>query len=155
MKIRPDQIEGVRQQEQQQANKTKQPQQAFGELLQEEVTKTTGPAQAGTVLAPPPVNPLLQAQSLQRVEKVDDFAKTAVQKMDGLLNQWEEYAQQLGSADLKKAYGSLEEISGEVNQLKEEHPNMAESNPGLSQVVNELDAMVSAERFKFNRGDYI
>lgn len=155
MEIRPDQIEGVRQNEQQSAKRTKQPQQAFGDLLDEEVTKATGQSQSGTAIAPPIANPLLQTQAVSQVGAVESTTESAVNQMDGLLDKWDEYAGQLGSSDLKQAYGSLESIADGVNRIREENPNMAESNPGLNQVVNELDAMATTERFKFNRGDYV
>ncbi|WP_147819825.1 hypothetical protein [Salidesulfovibrio onnuriiensis] len=155
MKIRPDQIEGVRQEQQKQANRVKQPQQAFGDLLNDEVSKASTPQQSQGVVPPLMVNPLLQTQATEKVDAVGEYEQGAINQMEGLLDKWDDYADKLGSAGLKEAYGALEDISGEVSRLKEQYPDMAERNPGLSEVVNDLDAMAAAEKFKFNRGDYI
>ncbi len=155
MEIRPDKIEGVRQDEQQSANRIKQPQQAFGDLLDAEVTKTSDQTKAASTLTPPMANPLLQTQAVSQVQEVESTTESTTNQVEGVLDKWDEYASQLGSSDLKQAYGSLETISDSVSQIKEQNPDMAESDPGLNQVVNELDAMATTERFKFNRGDYI
>lgn len=155
MKIRPDQIEGVRPEQKKPADRVKQPQQAFGDLLNEEVSKVSKSQQTQGLAPPPIVNPLLQTQATQAVEKVGAYEQGAISQMENLLDKWDDYADKLGNAGLKEAYGALEGISGEVSRLKEQYPDMAEKNPGLNAVVNELDAMATAEQFKFNRGDYV
>ena len=78
--------------------------------------------------------------------------------VDTLLDKWDQYAQNLqgasGSADLKKAYGVLQDIDGTVQQLKGDNPDLAQANPALQGVVSELEVMAVAERSTFNRGDY-
>lgn len=156
MKIRPDQIEGVRQEQQQQTNRIKQPQQAFDDLLNEEVSKAEGTQQTKGLAPPPIVNPLLQTGAVQSVSAVEaSTSEGAVEQIDGLLNKWDDYADKLGSSELKDAYGALEDISGNVSMLKQQYPNMATENPGLNEMVNDLDTMAATEQFKFNRGDYL
>lgn len=155
MKIRPDQIEGVRPEQQKPGNRVKQPQQEFGDLLNEELSRVDQPRQTQGLTPPPIVNPLLQAQATEKVTKVGTSGEEAVGQMEKLLDSWDSYTQKLGSAGLKEAYGELEGISGQVSRLKEQYPDMAERNPGLNEVVNDLDALATAEKFKFNRGDYL
>ncbi len=155
MKIRPDQIEGVRPEQQKSTNRVKQPQQAFGDLLNEEVEKTQQTQQTQGLTPPPVVNPLLQTLGAEAVEQVGGDEQAAIGQMEGLLDKWDDYADKLSSSGLKEAYNALEDISGEVSRLKEQYPDMAEKNPGLNAVANELDAMATAEKFKFNRGDYV
>jgi len=153
MKIRPDQIEGV-QPEQTQRKTPAASGQAFGDLLSQEVAKGTTAAAAP---APPPlmVNPLLATGTLDAAQQVDGDA--VADRVESILDRWDSYAATLQSpgASLKEANGALDEIAAEVTALKAESPGLGSSHPGLQTIVDELDALAAAERFKFNRGDYI
>jgi len=81
----------------------------------------------------------------------------AMDTMDSLLTQWENYADELasgsGGASLKKAYGLLENIGTGVQQLKD--GLAGSSSPGLDAMANELEVMTVTEKIKFDRGDYV
>jgi len=149
MKIRPDQIEGVSSEQTRRQTQTQQSGQAFGDLLSQEVSKTQ--TQAASV-APPMVNPLLNIQAMNQVQATDDSAMTG--QVESILDQWDNYAATLADpgSELKAAYGALDKIAGDVAALKEGATNMA---PGLKSIVDDLETMAAAERFKFNRGDYL
>jgi len=81
----------------------------------------------------------------------------AMDTMDSLLTQWENYADELasgsGGTSLKKAYGLLENIGTGVQQLKD--GLAGSSSPGLDAMANELEVMTVTEKIKFDRGDYV
>jgi hypothetical protein len=100
---------------------------------------------------------------LQNVEDASATAPTtedasaAMDTMDSLLDQWDDYTEQLASGtqgdSLKKAYGVLENIASGVQELKNSLPVGANST--LSSMVNEMDVLATTEQIKFNRGDYL
>ncbi len=155
MKIHPEQIEGVRQsQEQNKANKTTKSQQDFGDLLGQEVNKT-GASQASGAITPPPeitVNPLLAPKAVSKVEPLVSEGE-AVAQVERTLGRLEAYADKLGASgtsDLRQAYTALEDLQNDVSGLK----GMAKGHPGLKAVVDELEVLALTEQIKFNRGDY-
>ncbi|MEF2232117.1 MAG: flagellar assembly protein FliX [Pseudodesulfovibrio sp.] len=150
MIIRPDQIEGVSPEQTRRQNKAQESGQAFGDLLSQEVSK--GQAQATSVAPPPMVNPLLNVQAMNQVQATDDSGVTG--QVESILDQWDNYAATLADPDsgLKTAYGALDRIADEVAALKEGSTDLA---PGLKSIVDDLETMTAAERFKFNRGDYL
>src|SRR5690606_13033259 len=107
------------------------------------------------------LNPLLMANPVEEagaVQGADEAAAEVAGRLDGMLDKWEQYSRQIGAAgeaDLKGAHGTLEAISGELSQLKEQNSDLADRYPGLGLVVNELEVMSFTERFKLNRGDYV
>lgn len=159
MKILPDQIEGVRQQ--QQTDKTRQqPSTAFGDVLGQEVAKSGENAASGVAPAPllSGINPLLNVQSLEKVQAVDSDmdAGQAAAKVDAVLDQVEDYAARLrdvapDGTGLREAHAALQDMQEQVDDLK----SVADQQPGLQDIVNELDVLTRTERFKFNRGDYL
>lgn len=156
MKIHPDQIEGVRQsQEQQKANKTESPQQAFGDVLGQEVSKA-GATEGSEAVAPPPgltVNPLLAPQAVSAVAPSVEEGQ-AMAQVESALDSLETYATTLGgteSGDLKQAYAALESFQTDVAGLKD----AAQDSPELQGMVDELEVLAMTEQMKFNRGDYL
>jgi len=164
MKIHPDQLEGVRPDSASQTNRVKPPSTAFGDLLDQEVAKS-GTQTAKPSASLPPPGGLGTLSALVGVSSVETVAPTAaaetgvVDKVEGLLDKWDQYAQNLqgasGAVDLKKAYGVLEDIDGTVQQIKGENPDLAQQHPALQGVVSELEVLAVTERIKFNRGDYL
>ena len=155
MKIRPDQIEGVQTEQSQRRNKAKPSDAAFGDFLDQEVAR--GEAQASPSIAPPPiVNPLLAAGQVAKVQPVPEDGAQVAGQVESILDKWDDYAATLADpqAGLKSAYGTLDEISGDVATLKAEQPDLAETHPGLKSIVDELETLTATEQFKFNRGDY-
>lgn len=152
MKIHPDQIEGVRPDKQQKANRTSKPGEGFGDLLNQEVAKANGSNGTQAVAPPLFVNPLLAPQAVSATRPVADEQAT-VGKVESVLGQWDDYAAKLGGgASLKEADAALNRIEQEVTNLKQGSEELA---PGLKTIVDELDSLTAAERFKFNRGDYV
>ncbi|HDQ39479.1 MAG TPA: hypothetical protein ENN39_00380 [Desulfonatronum sp.] len=83
----------------------------------------------------------------------------AMDAIDNLLSQWENYAHQLASAPqgLRGAHDLLSRISTEIGELKENWPQSggAASETGLRSMLDELEVLAVTERIKFDRGDYI
>ncbi len=158
MKISPEQIEAL-QQQQQQSNKAKKVDgAAFGEFLNQEVQQ--GEAQKTVTTPPVPglqaMNPLLQVQQTAPVQSAQVSEGEFVGKVEELFGKLENYAQQLGSEDgLKQAYSTLEGIQGGVESLKKDWPGVSSENPELGSIVSELEVMAATEQIKFNRGDYV
>ncbi|MEZ7198572.1 hypothetical protein [Pseudodesulfovibrio karagichevae] len=155
MKIRPDQIEGVQQEQAQRRNKAKQSDAAFGDLLNQEVAR--GEATASHSIAPPMiVNPLLAAGAVAKVQPVSEDGAQVADQVESILDKWDDYAATLADpgAGLKAAYGTLDEIADDVATLKAEQPDLGTTHPGLKSIVDELETLAAAEQFKFNRGDY-
>ncbi|WP_207262814.1 hypothetical protein [Desulfovibrio sp. Huiquan2017] len=155
MKIRPDQIEGVQPEQTQRRNKTTQSESAFGDILNQEVAR--GEAKASQALTPPMiVNPLLAAGTVVNVQAVSDNGAEIAGQVESILDKWDDYAATLADpeAGLKSAYGTLDEIAGDVASLKAGQPDLGATHPGLKSIVDELETLAAAEQFKFNRGDY-
>ncbi|MGD9607808.1 MAG: hypothetical protein AB7U59_00495 [Desulfovibrionaceae bacterium] len=133
---------------------------AFASLLAKEVGAQ---ASQESGLAAPPLSGLGAMAGLQNVEDASATAPTtedasaAMDTMDSLLDQWDDYTEQLASGtqgdSLKKAYGVLENIASGVQELKNSLPVGANST--LSSMVNEMDVLATTEQIKFNRGDYL
>jgi hypothetical protein len=164
MKIHPDQLEGVRPDSASQTNRVKPPSTAFGDLLNQEVTRSdTETTKISTPLPPPgglgTLSALLGVGTVEAVEPAANAEKAIMDKVENLLDKWDQYAQNLqggsGAVNLKEAYGVLEDIDGTVQQIKGENPNLAQQSPALQGVVSELEVMAVTERIKFNRGDYL
>ena len=132
MKIRPDQIEGVHPEQTQRKDKAKQPGQAFGDLLNQEVARGEAPAGVQGLMPPPIVNPLIAASAVAGVQKTDATADRVTNQVESILDKWDSYSAKLSDtqAGLKSAYGTLDDITGEVAALKSEQPGLAQSHPG-------------------------
>jgi len=164
MKIHPDQLEGVRPDSAPQTNRVKPPSTAFGDLLSQEVAKSGTQTAKTTATLPPPgglgaLGALIGATSVASVAPAPQAEKAIMEKVENLLDKWDQYAQNLtsapGQANLKKAYGVLEDIDGTVQQIKGENPDLAQQHPALQGMVSELEVLAVTERIKFNRGDYL
>jgi len=164
MKIHPDQLEGVRPDSLSQTNRVKPTSTAFGDLLTQEVAKSGTDSTKTSAPLPPPgglgsLNALVGVSTVQSVAPAQQGEKAIMEKVENLLDKWDQYAQNLqgdaGKVDLKKAYGVLQDIDGTVQQIKGENPNLAERSPALQGVVSELEVLAVTERIKFNRGDYL
>lgn len=157
MKIRPDQIEGVQPDQSLRKDKAKEPGQAFGDLLNQEVARGDASASVQGVVPPLIVNPLIAAGAVSGVQNEDVTADRVTGQVESILDKWDDYAETLSDADagLKSAYGTLDDIAEEVAAINEEQPDLAQTHPGLKAIVDELETLTAAERFKFNRGDYI
>lgn len=137
--------------------------QAFGDFLSQEVTKTSGPAGQKAAALPPPgglfaLNPLTGVQATAPVDPAADAEAEVAQSVEKVLDEWAGYAAELGGQSeggLKAAYGRLEAAASQTAELKSRVQDMAEASPGLKEILGDLESMLTAERFKFNRGDYL
>lgn len=163
MKIHPDQLESVRLDPTTQPNRGTQTGTAFGDLLSQEVGKTSPQSTSSTASLPPPgglgtLTALIGAQEVEATTPVTQAENAIMDKVDSVLDKWDQYAQSLqsttSSASLKQAYGVLDDIDGAVQRIRGDNPDLAQKYPALQGVVSELEAMTVTERIKFNRGDY-
>lgn len=160
MKINPDQVNALEQKKNQVENK-KPTKEAFGDVFAKETEKdaaAVSPRVSGPPLDKVPMDRLLMAeQASQDGQKAS--GRQLMDNIDSLLSQWENYADVIGRpgspADLKSAYGNLENIESGIKDLKSTMPNMATANPALKSVVDELEILAVTERIKFDRGDYV
>jgi hypothetical protein len=165
MKIHPDQLEGIRSDQTTRTDRGTQTGTAFGDILSQEVAETQSGTQTAKSIASLPSPGGLDALSalfgMQSVEATTPATKAETAIMDtveSVLDKWDQYAQNLqgasGEANLKQAYGVLEDIDGTVQQIKSDNPDLAEKYPALQGMVSDLEAMTVTERIKLNRGDY-
>ncbi|MEF3697380.1 hypothetical protein [Desulfolutivibrio sp.] len=164
MKITQEQINALRQADSQDQSRTTAEAGVFENLLNREVQGIEA-QDAGTISAPPigggmhEIASLLQAEGATPAQDLTEKERTAMENVDSLLTEWENYADQLASGSqeggLREAYGVLEHIESGVQKLKQDWPDMSEDNPGMGSLVNELEVMAVTEKIKFNRGDYI
>lgn len=163
MKIHPDQLEGVRPDKAPQTNRVKPPSTAFGDLLNQEVAKSSAEPAKSTATLPPPgglgnLGALFSATTVEAVAPVPKAEKAIMDKVENLLDKWDQYARNLKStsnaSSLKQAYGVLDDIDGTVRQIKADNPDLAQKHPALQGMVAELEVLTVTERFKFNREGY-
>ncbi len=163
MKIGTEQLEALQRQEQTQRKTTGGAAAVgdFGALLSQELSGTES-TQAAVSVAPPGaagIDPLLMVSSTDEVDAASDSTglDQAMEQLDGLLNNWDAYARELGqgasSGGLRGAYSMLQGIDSSLRDLKQNMPNLSD-HEGLAAMVNELEVMAATEKFKFNRGDY-
>jgi hypothetical protein len=160
MKIHSDpNIEAVRQ-EQAKSSKEGEPKKAFGEYLQQEAAKAPLTQSSAQGPAPPiMVSPFIQVGGAGKAEAASAAGPEAGQNVlagvENVLSKWEDYASRLDSeTDLRQAYGVLQDISAEVGKLKQ-NPGMAQQDPGVQSLVDEIEVLAVTEQVKFNRGDYL
>ncbi len=163
MKIHPDQLEGVRPDQTTRTDRGVQTGAAFGDILNQEVAQSNAQTAKASAVLPPPgglgaLGSLLGVQSVEATTPVTKAENAIMDTVASVLDKWDQYARDLqgasGEANLKQAYGVLDDIDGTVQQLKGDHPDLAEKHPALQGMVSELEAMTVTERIKFNRGDY-
>ncbi len=165
MKIRSDQLDALQQQEEIK-KRSKSTGDGFGDLFAQELGLQDEASNTQAVVAPVGaramvLDPLLMANPVQEtgaVEGTGEDAAAVVGQLDGMLDKWDTYSQQIGATtdpDLKGAYDTLESISGDIAQLKQNNPELSARYPELGSVANELEVMSFTERFKMNRGDYV
>ncbi|WP_457572437.1 hypothetical protein [Desulfovulcanus sp.] len=153
MKITPEQIAKLNNEQiKTQKNKATED---FSQILNQELeakpvscSGTSGTAGPLSPSIPPLLSPaLLNHQQLET---------TLMNQVDQLLSKWENYAAGLEKpeADLRGLYATLQEISRQIKELKENF-NLKSQKPELKSILEELEIMTTTEEIKFNRGDYI
>ncbi len=164
MKITQDTTSALQQAESQERSRTSSDAEVFGDILAREVQGTEAQGTAQTAV--PPIDggmleiaSLIEAEGTAPTADLTEKERTAMENVDSLLTEWENYADQLASGEqeggLRQAYGVLEHIESGVQKLKQDWPGMDQENPNMGSLVNELEVMAVTEKIKFNRGDYI
>ncbi|NJB68200.1 hypothetical protein GGQ74_001873 [Desulfobaculum xiamenense] len=161
MKIRPDQIKAY-EQEQAKQKRVHGDDEEFGRLLAGEIGKSGEASKTRGAVPTPPLSGLLTGQILaaQGANRSGESAQTgreAMEKLETVLDEWENYAENLGSAstNLRQAEGTLRGIENGIAGIREKWPGLAKDNPGMNALVDEVEIMAVTERIKLNRGDYI
>jgi hypothetical protein len=88
--------------------------------------------------------------------EVTPTRQKVMEALDSVLSRWDAYSKNLGSADpdLRQAYQFLEKISSDIRTLKESE--LTENNKKqFGPILDELEILTVTEQIKFNRGDYI
>jgi hypothetical protein len=160
MKIQTEQIHALRQQEIQ--RKTDQTPEGFEALLAQQMEAEKGRvpasgAEAGTI-ARDLASISLTERILPSTPAIREEEAAIASRMEGLFIGLEDYARQLAADSpdaLRSAYALLEGTAGEIASLKSAYPDMAQGQPALAAMVNELEILAVNETFKFNRGDYL
>ncbi|WP_022656657.1 hypothetical protein [uncultured Desulfovibrio sp.] len=114
----------------------------------------TGSAQAGLIS-----QLLLDGAEQSRAADPDaEILQGALARASDALDLWDSYAKTLGSpaggGSLRDAYALLEGIDSQVAGIRRDAAGVRGKNPGFDSLLNELEVMTAAEKFKFNRGDY-
>ena len=164
MKVRVEQLNALLQQEQ--ATHKAQPKgESFEATLAKELRQPGGGAQ-GTQPPPPGaqagvisqmlLEPFDQAESGDPLEAV---LQQSLQQASGLLDSLNAYVNALSArgadGNLKAIYPLLEGLEQQMGVLKQGAMPLEEKHAGLAGLINELEVLTTAEKFKFNRGDYI
>lgn len=161
MKITTEQLRALQEAESRRTKTSKAGGDEFGALLTRQLDAEQPQGAAG------PENAAPLASSLRTVPLAGIMEESAlseatveeamVGQMETMFGSVERYAGELARndrADLRRAYGLLEEVGGQMAEFKSRFPNASAEQPGLAAMVNELDTLVVTETFKFNRGDY-
>lgn len=99
------------------------------------------------------VDPVLSADASPENDSLDAVAESLEAMLGGL----DEYAGALSSpqgADLRKAYGILQDMDKSLTALREATPDLAKRHAGMASMLDEIAVITRTERVKMNRGDY-
>ena len=152
MKITPDQIARLNsEQVKTQKNRAGDFSKIFNQELNtsaqtnNQISGTAGPSS-------PSVSPLLSPAMLN----IQQTETAIMNQVDQVLTRWENYAAGLKKPepDLRGLYATLQDISGQIKNLKENF-NLNTQKPELQSILEELEILTTTEEIKFNRGDYI
>ena len=163
MKIQNEQLQALQQAAE---AKTKQarPGGVFDAMLAEELGETAATGQ--TV----PGQPVGSSASLFGLEGIApagtagavsgeaNLLDSVARSIESMLSGLDEYAETLSSpqgADLRKAYGILQNLDNDLTALRERSPDLATRHEGMSTLLNEISVITRAETVKMNRGDYL
>ena len=162
MKIRNEQLQALQQQAEAKAKKPRT-EGAFDALLSEELGAS---AAAGRTAAGQPVSAASSLFGLTGISSSEAISQTpeeaslaaVAQSIDAMLSGLDQYAEALSSpqgADLRTAYGILQNMDSSLAALREQSPDLASRHQGMAALVDEIAVMARAETVKMNRGDYL
>lgn len=167
MEINAEQLEALLRVQEQQAQNARKPEGqpgVFDALLARQLSGQESGAAASPL--PPGTQTALFSQILlngagtsQATDPDAAVLQAAFEQASGTLDLWDTYAKTLGSSpadgSLREAYALLEGIDSEVTRLRQDTAGVRGKNPGLDDLLNELEVLTATEKFKFNRGDYL
>ena len=168
MEINAEQLEALLRVQEQQAQNARKPEGQPGVFDALLARQLSGQEVSGATASPLPPGAqtalfsqilLNGAETSQAADPDAAVLQAAFEQASGTLDLWDTYAKTLGSSpadgSLREAYALLEGIDSEVTRLRQDTAGVRGKNPGLDDVLNELEVLTPPEKFKFNRGDYL
>jgi len=168
MKINPDHLSAVRPDAKRDAHKSGKTGGSFEDMLSRAAEKTAAQEQMaqspGRLPGPGAAMHLTATQMLfpqSTSPESETKAETkAMDTLDNLLSQWENYSRQLVAEPhgLRHAHDTLSRISSQIGELKadwSQEGSAAAPGSALRGMLDELEVLAVTERIKFNRGDYV
>jgi len=163
MKVRIEQLKALLQQEQ--AVPKPQPRgEGFEAVFAKELRQPGGDAQA---ILPPPLGAqagvvsqmLLGApEEAESADPFEEALRQSFQQASGLLDSMNAYVDALSArgadGNLKAIYPLLEGLERQMGVMKQGAAPLEAKHAGLAGLMNELEVLMTTEKFKFNRGDY-
>ena len=134
---------------------------AGNEQMQDAASATPLPGSRAGFVSPLLLQGLGQAEAVSGTQSVTMGSSPLGAVMDdvsSLLDGCEAYANELangGEMGLRSAYAMLDGLDTGVRSLRQKAPDLAGQHSGLDSMINEIEVMVAAEKFKLNRGDYL
>ncbi len=164
MKINPDHLSAIRPDAKQDAHKSGKTDGSFEDMLSRAAEKTAAQAQPaqnlGQLPGPGAAMHLTATQMLFPLSTSPESKTKAMDTLDNLLLQWENYARQLAAQPqgLRHAHDTLSKISSQIGELKanwSQKGSAAAPGTALRGMLDELEVLAVTERIKFDRGDYV
>lgn len=157
MKISTEQLRAIQEQEARRTRQSKAPGD-FAGILAEQLQPQTGKAE-GPGLSLPLQDAAMPPGILEdAAPAAPALFEEAAGELEDMFATLDRYAGQLAAgenADLRGAFGLLQDMNARISSFKERHPDAAVEQPELSALLNEIETLAVTETFKFNRGDYL
>jgi hypothetical protein len=162
MKIQNEQLQALQQQTELKSKK-QQTNGVFDALLSGELGSAAAPGQQASAQALSASAALLGLNGICPTEAVEEAPENSsftamAESIDAMLGGLDEYAKALSSpqgADLRKAYGLLQDMDKNLAALRESSPDLAMRHAGMAALLDEISVIAKAETVKMNRGDYL
>lgn len=151
MKIQNEQLTALQRQQEAKQKSSIKDTNLFANLLNEKLEEYPKTETANGQIQIPLVNQLTPAGMLLQ----PNAEVQLMNRLDNLLNQWENYAGQLDSPQksLRDIYSSFQTLASDLKQTK---ANVSpETHTILRDVLNEIEVLAETEKIKINRGDYL
>lgn len=164
MKINPDHLSAVRPDAERGAHKSGKTGGSFEDVLSRAAETAAAREQAAQsperLPGPGAAMHLTATQMLFPPSTPPESETKAMDTLDNLLSQWENYARQLAAQPrgLRHAHDTLTRISSQIGELKADwsrEGSAAAPSSALRGMLDELEVLAVTERIKFDRGDYV
>jgi len=126
----------------------------FGKILSEQTNETTTKSDSATMAQGlPELESPLGTAFLNMPDKTTEFTE----KLNSSIDLLEKYASWLLDPEktLKQAYGILEDLAGQTQELNQEVEQSPNADSELKQIITQIAATTRVEQIKINRGDYL